>query len=310
MSEEAVSLLRFGIITAVVLWLFYLMRPGRDIDSRNVYSCFQRGWRRLVFWAGSVCLMKHFPWLTWDKHGYKASYEELMYAFSLARAGDVGLTYKWGYFLSNSAIPGLFKHALIFVRGPVIEKDLTDVTKMRIVEAVAEGVLGRHPLNARADYIMILRPKEVTGEDIVKAVKTAEKIVGSDYDADFKFDIEEEVKELQRKKTGIVPKEAEAFDEDVEELQILSTNLAAEYDHAFSCTETVAAAWWHKRHPLRLYRQKSRGRQIIVADQFINRGFQIVWTNVPVELARKSLGEEATEMVEEYWGKTSASKES
>jgi hypothetical protein len=276
--------------------------------------------------------MHSFPYITWDKHGYLVSHEELLEALKSVEAGDVLLCTKKGYFLSNAAIPGLFKHAAMFSSGPACVKSvakvtnnsgnpldsgiieisqLCDISRVSLIEAVSEGVVEHHPCHARGDYMIVLRPKGASGEDTQQAVKTARKIVGCDYDASFKFDIEKELTELKKKKTVVSSiKEVKKLEEDIKELKIATVNVKAEYDMGFSCTETVAVAWWHKRNDLRIYRQYKRGRSIITADQFVNRGFSVVWTNVPSLVAEKSgLHEEGLGMLDEYWATAAKAKD-
>jgi hypothetical protein len=190
------------------------------------------------------------------------------------------------------------------VNSGVIELDkICDVSRVKLIEAVSEGVQEHHPCHARGDYMIILRPKNASAEETRQAIKTARKIVGCDYDASFKFDIERELTELHKKKTIVSSiKEIKSIDEDIKELKTAAVNVKAEYDMGFSCTETVAVAWWHKRNELRIYRQYKRGRSIITADQFVNRGFGIIWTNVTPSVAvKRGLHEEGLGMLDEYW---------
>jgi len=146
--------------------------------------------------------------------------------------------------------------------------------------------------------MIYLRPRNVSEADIERFERIIHKLVGAKYDVNFSFNMEEELKWL--KATNIDVKKAE---EDESELKRAVQNHRGEFDMAFSCTETVATAWWHKRHALRLYRKKSRGRMVIVADQFVNHGWEIVWTNVKPEEAKKwGLHEEGVSMLKDYWG--------
>lgn len=313
-----------GLILLLLSWVVYICRPGRDVDSRKIYSCFHRGWRRLAFWAGDVCWISHFPWVTWDKHGYAVSHEEWLTVLRGVKAGDILLATKKGFFISNNVIPGLFKHAAIFTQGPLCvwfsDSDLIapaasfklnmicDIAEVKLAEAISEGVVEHHPAHARADMMIVLRPKG-TSHDIDKAVHMVKKVIGCDYDARFKFDIEKEVSEVNTKrKTGLYVDRAtrlsieRRLDEDLKELKETATNIKADFDVAFSCTEAVAFAYWHMRHALRLYRQAQGGRRVISADQFVNHGLSIVWTNVTLEEGKRlGLHEEGCGLLEEYW---------
>ena len=64
-----------------------------------------------------------------------------------------------------------------------------------VVEAVSEGVIHRsaiYPLYS--DYAIILRPRKVDYKSRRGACKKAKGIVGTRYDHNFQFDIEEELK--------------------------------------------------------------------------------------------------------------------
>jgi hypothetical protein len=219
-------------------------------------------WRKLVFFFGDLRRLRVFPWLTWDVHQHMVGFDEMLDALPLIRPGDIGLHTDRGYF-SNLVIPGFFKHAWIF----------TDFSPhLQIVEAVSEGVLHRNALvPMRSDYVIILRPKPVSPDEIRGAVKKARQIVGAKYDVHFKFDIEEELRYYQ----GRYPEEA------ADDLRTGQAWLQ-EFDHGFSCTEVVSYAWWHKREALRIQRVRRGLQEIILADGFLNPNWEIVWKSASV----------------------------
>jgi hypothetical protein len=158
------------------------------------------------------------------------------------------------------------KHAWIHIN------ESNDISQVKIIEAVAEGVLERTAfIPIFSDYTIILRPKNVTKEEIDKACNKAKKIVGCKYDANFEFDIEEELKIF-----------GERDIEAVKERDMQISGLKAEWDGGFSCTETVSYAWWHKRKELYIRRQKARGKMVILGDSLINDNFEIVWMSKSV----------------------------
>ncbi len=239
-------------------------------------KCLHNIWRKLVFWVGDVRRISHFPFVTWDVHEHKVDYAEIYEALvnDVIKPGDVGIHLDLG-FLSNIAIPSSFTHAWIHVGNK------------HIVEAISDGVVKRHAIYPmHSDYVVILRPKDVTDKELLKAIVNAENIVGQKYDVNFAFDIEEEVKifggnEIVAAKENVV-----------------------NWDGGFSCTETVSYSYWSIRDKLRLYRKRVRGKDVITADQFINNGFEIVWLSksVTVEAVKKlKLHEEGVSMVEKYW---------
>jgi len=274
----------------MLIWILYILRSGRDYDI-GLKTRLHRAWRRIVFWGGDIRRISHFPWITWDTSERLISAEEALTIMKLIKAGDIGIHREKG-FLSNLAIPGFMIHAWIHIN------ESEDLSRLEIVEAISEGVKKRSALYPiYSDYCIILRPKNVTKEDINQACAKALKIVGCNYDVDFKFDIEEEIKIFGEKDI-----------ESQKEREILSTNLKAEWDGGFSCTETVSFSWWHKRKELQLFRQKARGKQVILADSMINPQFDIIWISksvTPEVAAKFGLGEMGIEMIKDWCSKHS-----
>jgi hypothetical protein len=298
----------------LTVWFFYLTRHGGEADGKGVYNRLQRGWRRLAFWAGDICVLRHFPWITWDKHGCRVSEEEWMDAMAELRSGDIVLTTHERYPLSNLAIPGCFKHAGLIVEGPMLAGGLPDIRSARVVEAVSEGVQDWSPMRMRADRMIVLRPKDMTEDDVRRAKTRAVRIVGCNYDASFKFNMEQELAWLGCAPDAVfkareLAREGVTTDA-IKEFAIAVHNIeAAHFDMAFSCTEVVALAWWHKREELRLFRRRSRGRNVIVADQLVNNGSVVVWTNVAsAEGERFGLHEEGVELLKHYWATKGVAK--
>ncbi len=229
-----------------------------------------------------------FPYVTWATKEHKVDYDEIIAALPLIKYGDIGIHRDAGYF-SNIAIPGFMKHAWIHIND--------GLKKPRIVEAVSEGVLSRSPIYPMfSDYTIIMTPKNCSDEERKGACKKAEKIVGQLYDHNFRFNIEEELEFYNGT-------ESTAAKDDLYEYQ----SKIQKYDHAFSCTEVVSYAWWHKREALRLYRHKQRGKEVILADDFLNHGWKIKWLSksVTLDIAKKhGLHEEGLNMIEEYLGGT------
>lgn len=230
-------------------------------------------WKRLVFLGGDIHLTGKPPFfLGVGRRDHMVGYEEILEAIPFIKPGDVGIHRDWGY-LSNLAIPGFMKHGWVHLDGDTI------------VEAISEGVVERSAIYPMcSDYTIILRPKNCVPSDAELAVAKAKSIVGRDYDVNFKFDIEDSIRRFE------------------EELIEGEEHLAV-YDQAFSCTEVVSYSWWHKRKDLGIYRQKARGKRVILADTFLNHGWDIVWASksVTVDAAEKmGLHEEGLAMIEEY----------
>jgi len=287
----------------LLLWFLYITGSGGDHD-RGAKTRLGRAWRRIVLWGGDVRRIRHFPWVTWDVSEHLVEYEEAQSALPFIRPGDVGLHRERG-FLSNLAIPGFMKHAWLHMNGPQRfgipgGKQLCDTGAMEMIEAVSEGVLRRSALYPiRSDYTIILRPKDVSPASVRWALEKSRRIVGCQYDTDFKFDIEEE---LTHFKSDEVPS-AEDLAGRRAEMEAFLDNLRAEWDGGFSCSEAVSFAWWHEQKRLNLYRQPMRGKQVIPPDAFLNRGFEIVWMSESVtpELAAKlGLAEEGVGMIREF----------
>lgn len=245
---------------------------------------FDKLWRKIVFFIGDIRRLDKFPWVTWAVHEHGVGYDEILAALPLIKYGDVGIHRDAGY-LSNIAIPGFMKHGWIHTRD--------GLDNPQIVEATSDGVLGKSALYPMfSDFTIILEPKGVSDDERKGACKKANGVIGAEYDVDFRFDIESELQYYQGKdRDGAINDliEGEAF--------------LRRYDHAFSCTELVSYSWWHKREDLRLYRKKSRGKSVILADDFLNGGWSIKWASksVTVEAAQRyGLHEEGIAMIESY----------
>jgi hypothetical protein len=301
-----------GVAVLILFWFLWISRGSDDADPNTLYYRFHRAWRRLAFWLGDVRFYWQIyfgflplPGCSWTHHEYKVTIEDLLRVCKLLRPGDVMLATKDGYWFSNTAIPGCFKHAGIIVNSSVMGRahdesiiHVYDPSVVQLVEAVSEGVIKHHLLYARADKMIFLRPKHMTEDEYTRAAKLALKFVGCKYDASFNFNIDEEVESLDSLPGDRGPE----INEDIRELARCQTNHQSEFDLAFSCTETVAAAWWFRRRQLGIARKRSRGRLVITSDQFVNRDFKVLWTNVKVEEAKLAgLSEEGVRELEAYW---------
>lgn len=249
----------------------------------ELFNFFNDCWRKTVFFFGKIRRLNKFPWVTWAVEQRAVDYQEIMEMVDKIQFGDVGLHRDAGYF-SNVAISGFMIHAWIHTEDGYTGK---------IVEAVSEGVLHRSYLYpVYSDYTIILRPRNVNEEERKGACKKAKQIVGSVYDVDFKFDIEEEIKYWTGK------------DEDEARNHLLEGQTwVREYEPSFTCTEVAAYSWWHRREQLRLYRTKRMGKSVILADTFLNNGWEIVWmsNSVTVDAAKKlGVPEEGLLMIEKY----------
>lgn len=281
------------VTTLVLCWVLWLTRASGDYNETKA-GRLQRGWRRLVFWVGDIYRISHFPWIAWHRTEHLVSIDEAAAALPKIIKGDIGIHRDRG-FASNLAIPGFMKHAWIHID----EMRWGETHHMQCVEALSEGVVRHHALNPlHSDYVIILRPKDTKVEERIHACEKARGIVGTQYDADFVFDIEKEIQyfgNIAGSKSG---------DDDLQEIERIEKNLSAEWDGGFSCTEVVAYAWWHCRTALRLFRTRTRGKDVILADQFLNNSFDIVWCSKSVtpEVAQKhGLHEEGVEMIKAYW---------
>jgi hypothetical protein len=245
-------------------------------------------WRKIVFFVGDVHHVPTFPWVSWGIKKHNMGYDEILEALPIIQYGDIGLHRDNG-FLSNIAIPGFMKHGWIYVQD--------GLEKPSIVEAISQGVIERNSIYPTySDYTIIVRPLHVSEEERKGACRKAEAIVGEQYDVNFAFDIEKELTYYQ----GLKVDDAS---QDLLEAQVG----LREYSPAFSCTEVCSYAWWHKRELLRLYRSERRGKHCIIADDFLNGSWEIVWMSQSVTLdSAKKLGlhEEGLSMVAAYLKKT------
>ena len=249
---------------------------------------FEELYRKLIFFFGDIRHLHAFPYVTWSIHKHNVDYDEALEALPLITYGDVGIHRDSGY-LSNLAIPGFMKHAWIHVED--------DVSKPQITEAISEGVILRNAIYPIfSDFTIILSPKSVSEKERKGACKKAKHVIGEKYDVNFKFDIEKELHYYTGRDTMKAKRDL-----------IESQRYIREYDGAFSCTELVSYAWWHKREQLRLYRKKRRGKSVIIADDFLNNRWEIKWLSKSVTLAmakKYGLHEEGLNMIEKYLKKS------
>ena len=207
---------------------------------------------KIIFIAGDIRAHGGPLWGTTEPvDAFMVDQKDARRADKLTRPGDIGLhRYVWTF--SNYGIPGAFKHAWIIV-------DNEDC-----VEATSDGVERRDRwFPMLCDYAVILRPKDVTDEDVAMAIKRAKAIVGCEYDANFKFDLEAANDE-------IVVREQSQYTKNIS---------AGGFHPAFSCTETVGFSWFHRRDKLRLFRTNYAGRDAIIADDFLKMNFDVVWAS-------------------------------
>lgn len=247
----------------------------------------RQAWEKLVFLIGDLHKTPSFPFFNSAPPQHKVCFEEILEVLPAIEYGDVGLHRDLGY-LSNVFIPGFMKHAWMHVNSGNIKAE-----EVQIVEAISEGVVQRSALYPLySDYSIILQPVGVSESDRKGACLKAKSIVGENYDVDFHFDIEKELSYYR----------GEHREEGRVSLQSGEEKLQA-YDPAFSCTEVCSFSWWHQREKLRLYRQKRRGQDVIIADDFMKRSFKIRWCSesVTVDVARSmGLHEEGLSMLEDY----------
>ncbi|MFH1981617.1 MAG: hypothetical protein ABIL58_07230 [Pseudomonadota bacterium] len=241
-------------------------------------------WRQLVFFVGDIRLLRSFPYVTWSVPKHRVSYGEILEGLPQITYGDVGVHRDWGY-LTNIAIPGFMKHAWIHVRD--------GLAAPQIVEAMSEGVIARSAIYPMvSDYTVIFRPRNVTEAERKGACKKARQIVGKGYDVDFAFDIEYELQYFAGEDTA-----------DASAALQQGQRFMRRYDPAFTCTEVVSYAWWHRREELRLIRREVRGQTIILADDFFNDGWEIKWMSrsvTPETARRHGLHEQGCEMIADY----------
>jgi len=228
---------------------------------------------RLVFTFGHFRKLDFPPYFTtygYDVH--KMTFREAREGSAASRPGDIGIHRDSG-FLSNVAIPGAFKHAWV-----VIEDN-------DCVEAVAEGVLCRDNLAPTySDYVIILRAIEVTKDETDESVARAMSLIGCEYDANFKFDLDDASSNyLSTRK--------------------IAQRLSRGFHRAFSCTETAAFSWYHCKEKLGIVSSQHAGREAIIADDFLKMNFEIVWmsSSVTVQWAEETgLHAEGVKKIKDY----------
>lgn len=255
-----------GFLVTVLLGVFIkrvILNP-----ALQYHSCWYKVKSAIIFKLGDVRYIGWPGMVTWACKPHGLSAKDIRNADAACQPGDIGLHRDSGY-LSNLGIPGAFKHAWV-----VISEDC--------VEAVSEGVIKRDRIAPLiSDYVVILRPHNMTDFDKAEAVRRARSIVGSDYDANFDFNFEE-----------------------TEEKQFAANLKGGAFHAAFSCTEVAGYSWYHKKKELRIFRTRQAGREAIVADDYLTMNFDVVYASPSVtpEWAKAmGLGEAAREKLAEYW---------
>lgn len=236
------------VLVVFSLGFFYVILTSPELQY---HSFWYRLKAKIVFWLGDIRRLHSFPWVTWDVHSHKVNLTDARRGASLCEPGDIGLHRDEGY-LSNLGIPGAFKHAWICVGNG------------EIVEAISEGVVQRDELYPLVtDYAVILRPRGLTAEQVGEAVERAKGIVGSQYDANFRFDFEESGRDVG----------ADRFCRNLK---------CGSFHGAFSCTEVVGYAYFPFRAHVRLFRSMHAGREAIIADDYLKMNFDVVWVSESV----------------------------
>ncbi len=249
----------------------------------------ERTTRALAFAAGDLRRQSGLPWFTTTVRKHLISGGEACEAVSTAQYGDVGLHRDTGYF-TNLTIPGAMKHAWLHTHDLATSKGLAGA---QIVEATSDGVTcGSAVMPYMSDYAVLLRPRGVTPDQRAGACLKANGIIGAEYDTNFHFDIEEQLKYYD---------EANLVDRTEAIASLRSSEAALQRWHTgFSCSEAVAYAWWHCRKELSLYRHSFLGREVILPVNFMHQNFEIVWCSASwtVDAARsQGLNEEGLDML-------------
>ena len=124
----------------------------------------------------------------------------------LLRAGDI-LIERRNWYLSNAFLPGFWPHGALYIGQP---KELSDLGVLddpevklhlkatepngydgavhSIIESVSEGVIfntSEHSMHA--DYVAILRPRNLSRQQIATAIKQAFRHHHKEYDFEFDF---------------------------------------------------------------------------------------------------------------------------
>lgn len=223
-------------------------------------------YRNLIFFLGRIKYIKSPPFFTWDDTERAIDYNESSYALSLVKPGDIGLHRDDG-FLSNWGIPGAFKHSWIFWK------------ENQVIEANQHGVLKRHAIHPlHTDYAIILRPHDVSQEDIDIALDTANSIVGCEYDHQFRAD-------------------------NLSKARYVKSNGKRRLMSKFYCHEVTAFSWWHKKDQLGLHRDKYAGKNVFLGDSFITCNFDIVWVSRQISSAwceKKGMNAKGVQKIEEF----------
>lgn len=226
--------------------------------------------KSIIYFLGDIHRSPSIGGFSWGYRDRLIDYDIALNVLQLVKPGDIGLHRNIGD-LSNVVIKGFMKHAWLF-KSPE-----------KIIEAVSEGVLLRHPLHAMiTDFAVILRP-HVSVKAKREAVRRGIDTVGADYDDTFTFDIDIEKSLFADKETALA-------------------NMR-KFGLGVTCSELVALAYVGFRRKLGLYRVSMGKRLVIMPDQYLSTHFDIVWASketTPEIAASFGLHEEGVELLRDY----------
>jgi hypothetical protein len=249
--------------------------------------------RSLAFLAGDIRAENTFPWFSTSPRKHLVDVAEAFEAADAALYGDVGL-HRDRQYLTNLTIPGALKHAWIHTN------DMNDPASEfggRALEATSEGVNYVHAAAPFiTDYGMLLRPRGVTDAQRKGACIRAAEINGADYDTNFSFDIESELKYYETQQHQHLMDAARELNLEQKALQ--------RWNNAFSCSEAVAYCWWHARETLGIFRNSWMGREVILPVDFVGFDFDIVWCSrsLTTDVAHKlKFNEQAMTKIQAYF---------
>jgi len=200
---------------------------------------------------GDIKVYKFPFFLLYDPGSYLIKGNETREIMNTLEPGDI-LIRGYNNYLDGYFIPGFFSHSALYLGNVPNENNIQLIPSTReqfyaegeqiIIHAMAEGVFMEDLLNfCRCDYIVVLRPPDVTQEDIDNIYNRALMQLGTPYD--FKFDF-------------------------------------SRYNN-LSCTEFVYLCMtkYMAREGVKLRNRRApfRLRPTLIPDDFINSSLEIVW---------------------------------
>jgi len=160
-------------------------------------SIFTKIYNTILKIFGDIKIYKFPFFVLYDPGSYLIKGDECREIMNILKPGDI-IVRGYKNYLDGYFIPGFFSHAGLYLGNvpnsekitllPYIEEQFYAKGEQIVAHAMAEGVFMEDVLNfCRCDYLLILRIKEISSQEIDEIYITALNKLGTPYDYQFDF---------------------------------------------------------------------------------------------------------------------------